>query len=281
MIKPLILTTGLLLIISLPVRAADPPDADDQPLWEFKLVGFGQSFPAYPSSTDQNLTLLPLPVPVYHGKFLRFGESLEDLAEGRLLRSDRVDLSLSISAEFPANSNDVTGRRGMPDLDFLLEGGPEMRIRLEGDRDESRELNLSLQLRAAVSTDGQDTRGRGFVFNPELEYRARDLLGSRNEWRFRVSPTWATSDFMDFSYGVPPEFATPARPAYAASSGYVNTEFLVGLNRKITDRLEFRGSLRLWLNKGSANEASPLYRRDVNTGIRLALFWTAWQSKPR
>ena len=84
---------------------------------------------------------------------------------------------------------------------------------------------------------------------------------------------------MDFSYGVAPEFETVDRPAFEARSGYLNTEFLFGVNRQITERLEFRGSVRLWLNNGAANRESPLYQDDINHGIRLALFWTAWQSK--
>ncbi len=77
------------------------------------------------------------------------------------------------------------------------------------------------------------------------------------------------------------EFADIGRPAFDARSGYLNTEFLFGLNRQITDRLEFRGSVRLWVNNGAANRDSSLYQRDINHGIRLALFWTAWPRDPR
>lgn len=269
----------LFLLSSSLVRAQETPAEDDQPLWEFKLVPFAQNFPSYPGSRDQNLTVLPLPVPVYHGKFLRFGQDLEDLAEGRLFSNDRYDLSLSVSAQFPADSVDLSGRDGMPDLDFLFEAGPELIVRLRGDEEADRELKLSLQARAAISANGFDTKGRGFVFNPEIEYLARNLWGENNEWRLRVSSTWASSDYADFSYGVAPEFETVDRPAFEARSGYLNTELLFGLNRQITERLEFRGSVRLWLNNGAANRDSPLYQDDINHGIRLALFWTAWQSK--
>lgn len=272
---------GSLLVLGLPAWGQDSDAEPEPPLWEFKLVGFSQNFPAYPASSDQNLTVLPLPVPVYHGKFLRFGQDLEDLAEGRLFSSDRVDLSLSMSAQFPADSEDLSGREGMPDLDFLFEAGPQLIVRLQGSPESERELRLSLQARAAISAAGFDTKGRGFVFNPEIEYLARDLWGKRNEWRLRLSSFWATAEYMDFSYGVAPEFATGERPAFEARSGYLNTELLFGLNRQITDRLEFRGSVRLWVNNGAANRNSPLYQDDINHGIRLALFWTAWQSGKR
>lgn len=271
----------LLLLAAAHVQAEETADSNLPGLWGIRLVAFGQDFPAYPSSSEQNLTLLPIPYPVYRGKILRFGEDLEDIANSRILNGDRVKLSIGLNASFPEDSDKLSVRTDMPDLDFLVEAGPELKIALKGGPDEDRELKLSLQVRWAVSLDGLDLKGRGFIFNPELEYLARDLLGPRIELRFRVAPAWATRDYMNYFYGVAPEFATSSRPRFDASSGYLNTEFLVGLNRKITDRLEFRGSLRLWVNKGAANDASPLYQRDYDRGIRLALFWTAWESKRR
>lgn len=276
-----IMTCVLLCLLATEVNAEEVADEALPGLWGIRLVAFGQNFPAYPSSSDQNLTLLPLPYPVYRGKIFSFGEDLEDIANGQILSTQRFNLSVGLSANFPESSENLSGRTGMPDLDFLIEAGPELSVALSGQPEDDRELVLALQLRAAVSMKELDANGRGFVFSPELEYLVRDFWDSKSELRFRVSPTWATSDYTDFFYGVDPEYATPDRPSFDAASGYVNTEFLVGLNRKITDRLEFRGSIRLWVNKGSANEASPLYQRDYDHGIRLALFWTAWESKRR
>tara|TARA_R110002096_G_scaffold86020_5_gene198346 strand:+ start:10181 stop:11020 length:840 start_codon:yes stop_codon:yes gene_type:complete len=278
--KQLFATTIALCLCSA-AFAQNGDDAGQQSLWEFQVVGFAQSFPAYPSSADQNLTILPLPFPVYRGKFLRFGEDLENLARGKILDSERINFSVGVSASFPEDSNKLDRRQGMPDLDFLLEAGPELKILLAGTPDEDRELNLSLQLRAAATLDGLDTKGRGIIFNPELEYRVRNFMSPRNELRFRASSTWASDKYMDYFYGVAAEFATPDRPLFEANAGYLNTELLLGLNRKISERLEFRGSLRLWVNKGAENNTSPLFQRDYDTGIRLALYWTAWQSKPR
>ena len=276
-----IMACTLLSLFATQLNAEEISNEDLPPLWGLRLVAFGQNFPAYPSSSDQNLTLLPIPYPLYRGKFLSFGEDLEDLANGQLLKANRVNLSVGLSASFPESSDNLSGRAGMPDLGFLIEAGPELELTLRGGPDEDRELSLSLQLRGAVSMDGFDATGRGVVFNPELEYLARHFLDSKTELRLRVSSAWATSDYTNFFYGVDPEFATPDRPSFDAESGYLNTEFLVGLNRKISSRLEFRGSVRLWVNKGAANDASPLYQRDYDRGIRLALFWTAWESKRR
>jgi hypothetical protein len=256
--------------------------SEDLPrLWGLRLVAFGQSFPAYPSSSSQNITMLPIPYPVYRGKILRFGEDMDTIANSQLVSGNRVKLSLGVSASFPEDSDKLSGRAGMPDLDFLVEAGPELKLTLSGSADDDRELLLSLQARGAVSMDGFDATGRGFVFKPELEYLHRHFVDSKTELRFRVAPTWGTSDYANFFYGVDPGFATADRPSFDAASGYLNTEILVGVNRQISSRLEFRGSVRLWANKGSANNASPLYQRDYDRGIRLAIFWTVWESKRR
>jgi len=281
MIALRIMACLLLSVFATHLSAEEVADESLPGLWGIRLVAFGQNFPAYPSSSEQNLTILPIPYPVYRGKVFSFGQDLDEIANGQILSTNRINLSVGLNASFPESSDNLSARAGMPDLDFLVEAGPELNFALKGGPDDKRELLLSLQIRGAASIDGLDATGRGVAFNPELEYLVRDVFDSKTELRFRISPTWGTSDYTDFFYGVAPEYSTPDRLSYDAASGYVNTEFLLGLNRKITDRWEFRGSVRLWVNKGSANEFSPLYQRDYNHGIRLALFWTAWESKRR
>jgi hypothetical protein len=105
-------TTATLLLPVAPLRAEETAAADRAPLWELRLVAFGKTFPAYPSSTDQNITLLPIPVPIYRGKFLRFSEGLEDLASGRVLDRDHLKLSIGLSSSFPEDSDALSIRTG-------------------------------------------------------------------------------------------------------------------------------------------------------------------------
>ena len=274
-----LIATGLLLAATTIGASESEEEEEGLPLWEMGGVAFGQVFPAYPGAGDQNLTLLPLPYPIYRGGRLRFGEDFDNIAEGRLIKRDRVKLDLSFNANFPSDSKDIDVREGMPDLDFLVEVGPEVKIKLTENTERRSELLLNLPLRAAISLDGFNSTGRGFVFGPELEYKIDEYLSPRNELSLRWSPSWATRDYMDFFYTVPPEFETAVRPAYEASSGYLTSEFKIGLKRQITDRLRFIGSARVWVNSGAANENGPLFVDDVNWGIRAALIWTFWKSK--
>ena len=54
----------LLWLAAAQLHAEETADEDLPGLWGIRLLAFGQDFPAYPSSSDQNLTILPLPYPV-------------------------------------------------------------------------------------------------------------------------------------------------------------------------------------------------------------------------
>jgi len=145
---------------------------DEQPsLWELRLAAFGQHAPVYPGSEDPNVTLLPIPIPVYRGSFLNFGENLDQVARGEITETRRLRLGVDLDFTFGEDSADIPVRRGMPDLDFMLEIGPELEIKLDNRTPEQGEFFLAFQLRAGVSFDGVDPSSQGFLLNPELEYR--------------------------------------------------------------------------------------------------------------
>ncbi len=261
--------------------AAQPADDEDLPLWEFRFAAFGRYAPAYPGSAKHNLTVLPLPYPVYRGARLRFGEDFDAFAEGRVVRRPRVRLDINFNVNFGEDSDDLAVRRGMPDLDHVLEVGPELEINLNNREAVDGQFLLAFQLRAAISFDGGSTSGRGIAFNPELEYRLDQAFGTRNDWSFRFKPSWASEDYADYYYEVGPEFATLERSSYDASSGYIGSELRVGLERQISERLRFDGSAKLWINSGAKNRASPLFQDDHSVGVQAAFIWTLGASERR
>jgi outer membrane protein len=259
--------------------AGDPEE--ELALWEFRLAAFGRSAPAYPGADESDTTILPIPVPVYRGSFLRFGENLDQVARGEIVETERVRVGLDLDFTFGEDSEDIAVRAGMPDLDFMLELGPEVEVRLDGLNPEHGAFFLALQLRAAVSFDDLDPSSRGFLMNPEFEYRRDGLFGGDNLLSLRFKPTWASEDYMDYYYEVAPAFVTPGRPAYDATSGYLGTRFTAALTRQINDRLTFGVSASYHLFKHAENEASPLFQRDSGKSLQAALVWTLAESERR
>lgn len=259
--------------------ATEPTDAPA--LWEFRLAGFGRYAPVYPGADESDLTLLPIPIPVYRGSFLSFGENLDQVARGDITETPRMRLGIDLDFTFGEDSNDIAVRRGMPDLDFMIEIGPELEVRLSDRTPEQGAYFLALQLRAGVSLDGLSTSSRGYSFSPEFEYRQEQAFGGDNLLSLRFRPTWASEDFMDYYYEVDPRFATAARPAFDARSGYLGSKFTAALTRQINEKLVLGVSASYYLHSGAENDLSPLYQSDSGASIQVALVRTLAESKRR
>lgn len=274
---------GFLACTLLPgsLHAQDTDAANAPALWEFRLAAFGRSSPTYPAADKNNLTLLPLPIPVYRGSFLNFGENLDQVARGELSETQRMRLGIDLNFSFGEDSADIPVRAGMPDLNFLLELGPELEVKLDSRTPEQGEFFLALQLRAGVSFDGLDATSRGFLINPELEYRRNQVFGGDNLLSLRWKPTWASEPFMDYYYEVEPAFATPERPAYDAAAGYLGSKLTAALTSQITEKLVFGVSASYYLNGSAENELSPLFRQNSGASIQAALIWKLWESERR
>ena len=102
---------------------ATPALSEEKPLWEAG-PGIGPlRFPDYRGSDEASLYPVPLPYFVYRGDILRADR---DGVRGRLFNREYAELSVSVSGTIPVQSEDNTARRGMPDLDYLVELGPRL-----------------------------------------------------------------------------------------------------------------------------------------------------------
>ncbi len=277
---PHLCALAALLLPALTRAAATPPDEPaDDPLWEVRLAGFGSYGQAYPAAEDSQLNVVPLPFPIYRGKFLRVGDDTEKPVRTRIFRRDRIKLDIDFGLNFPVDSDEVDVRNGMPDLDLLAEAGPELEVQftnqlLGGD------LFLALQARGAVSLDGLDPSWRGMVFSTEFKHK-RQLFSQRTELLTRLTPEWGSNDYMDFFYTVDPAFATASRPAYQARSGYLGTKLSFVLAHDFTREFEIRTGVRFGFYGGAANRNSPLFANDTTTVAYVAFLWKFWESDRR
>jgi hypothetical protein len=253
------------------------PSQSGPPLWEFGLAAYGRYGPAYPASEDSQLDVIPLPYPIFRGKILRMGDDTDKPVRTHLFRRDRIKLDLDFGINFPANSNDIKVRTGMPDLDVLLEMGPELEFQFAPEPFGGK-MFLALQARGAASVDGLNPDWRGAVYSAEFKF-ARPFQAS--EFILKLTPEWASEDYMDFFYGVASAYATPERPGYQAGSGYLGTRLSLTLRHAITRQFDIVGGLRFGFYQGSANANSPLFTQDTTVGAMVALVWKFWASERR
>lgn len=280
MISKIVTRFVTLLCLVLPIMAAADDSAGEpeaKPLWEFALAGYGLYGPVYPGSAQSEGNFLPLPFPIYRGKFLRLGEDSDKPIRGRLFRSDRVHLDLDMDFNFGSKSQDIDARIGMPDLDPLIELGPELELKFTNQPLRNGNIFMALQMRGAVSLDGLSPDWRGLSFSPELRY-VRHLEKEGSRLKLRITPSFATQEYMKYYYQVDPEFANAQRPAYQASSGYLGTTLGLSVHHPLTDAFEVRAGVRIGLLQGARNEASPLFTDDTTQSVYVAFLYKFWAS---
>jgi hypothetical protein len=105
----------------------------------------------------------------------------------------------------------------MPQLAPSVEVGPSLDYRMnEGDH---WVLRARLPVRAAISSDG--ARWVGAVVAPHLRWDYDQKLGRSDLYYLAtLGGLWGSSEYHQYYYGVATQYATAARPAYDASSGY-------------------------------------------------------------
>jgi len=249
-----------------------------EPLWEVALASYIRSGPAYPASEETQTDVIPLPFPIYRGKFLRVGDSNEKPITARMFRRDRIKLDLDFGLNLPVDSDDIDAREGMDDLDLLFEIGPELELQFVENL--PGEFFLGLQFRGAWSFDAVNPEWRGTVYSAEFkhEYPRRD---TKTKLVTRLTPEYANTPYMRFFYGVANEFATPDRPAYDAKGGYLGTRLNFSFRHQLSKQFELRTGMRFGFYHGAKNEDSPLFTTKTTEEVYFAFLWKFWESKRR
>jgi outer membrane scaffolding protein for murein synthesis (MipA/OmpV family) len=271
-----LLTSTAALAQTLPSMDEVATQAFERPKWEAGLAAVSVSTPAYPASDDRRQIALPVPYFAYRGRVLRTSE--EDSRLRRQL-TPHVEIGFSGGGALSSNSSQSKAREGMPDLDWLIELGPNLRLGFDGPTPQSR-VHLDLPVRAAISL-GSGLHSRGYLFAPELAYVSEQFVNGRLSLRLAVGADFATEKLHDYFYAVAPQYATSERPAYDADAGYMGASLGVRATYQLTR--SFRGfvALRYFNFSGSANEDSPLFERDESYSSVLGFTWSFWQSKQR
>jgi outer membrane scaffolding protein for murein synthesis (MipA/OmpV family) len=245
------------------------------PLWEVGGFAGTLSSPAYPASTERMGRTLVLPYFIYRGE--RFSVDRDGI-EARLRLAPNYELDLGVSGSFPATSNDIAARQGMPDLGTLLEFGPRLKVKLPSPGPGLR-LGLDLPLREVFEVSG-GTRGQGLVFEPTL---VLDMANVGGGWSLsaKAGLTWGDQQINQYFYGVSPAYATATRPVFDAQSGLMSARASLGTSKSLSPDVRVFGYARMDYYGLSANTASPLHLQNSSPSLGLGLTWTLGRSEAR
>ena len=265
-----------LTLIVVSASAVAQTQAESKPVWEVGAFVGAISGPAYPGAEDRTNRVLPLPYFIYRGTTLR---AEQGSVGARLIKTPLLEFDLGFNAALAASSKDVKIRAGMPDLAYLFEVGPRVRLNLARPTDDSL-IRLDLPLRGVVSVDGKGFSGRGATFAPELSYDKRNIGYG---WGLNVSASAIVGSrgFNEYLYGVAPIYSTLSRPQYTAKSGLVTTRLTATVSNRLTpDALVFAFA-RLDESSNAANRESPLFRKKTGATIGVGLAYTLFRSQAK
>jgi outer membrane protein len=245
------------------------------PLWE--VGGFAGSLtgPAYPASTERLNRNLVLPYFIYRGE--RFSVDRDGI-DARLRLAPNYELDLGVSGSFPAMSDGISVRQGMPDMGTLLEFGPRLKVKLPSPGPGMR-LGLDLPLREVFEVSG-GTRGQGLVFEPSM---ALDMANVGGGWSMtaKFGLIWGDQQINQYFYGVAPAYATALRPAFEAQSGLMSARASLSASKSLNPDVRLFGYARMDYFGLSANTASPLHLQNSSPSMGLGLTWTLGRSEAR
>lgn len=277
------LTVGLAR--SLPAVAAEPgemaatatassTEREQLPLWELGVAAAAVRVPDYPGADRDRLRVLPIPYGIYRGKTLRADD---EGVRSRYRFSPSVELDLSFGGALPANSSGNSAREGMPDLDLLLELGPQLSFVLAKPvRGVS--WRLALPMRGVFSTDFGSFHSRGILFAPELSYNRTRVAGSAWTSGISLGSSIGTAPLTRYFYEVAPEYARVGRPAYEVRGGYLESSLTASLSRTFGKNLTVFTFGRASSLQGSANADSPLLRDDLNLTLGMGFTYSLRRS---
>jgi len=272
---------GLVFVEAAHAQSSDIPDiqADDpqRPKWEAGIAGVALTTPDYPASDHYQQLALPVPYFVYHGRVFRSDEQGSRL---RRALTPNIELSMSGGGALSTDSSDSGAREGMPDLDYLLELGPNLKMSFEAPGTESRFV-INLPVRGVISLGGSGADWRGALFAPEFAYQEQRLMDGPLSLRVSLAIEYSSTLLQRYFYEVEPQYVTADRPAYQADAGLLDASLGARLSMPLSPNIRGFVSVRYYRYGGAANEDSPLYRDDNGYTAVIGFSWTLLRSRER
>ena len=247
-----------------------PVSAQDKPYWELGAGAAAISFPDYVGSDNRNNWLLPIPYVVYRSARV---EVDRDSVSGKLFESDRLKLELSLGGSLPVDSDDNDERRGMPDLDPILEFGPALTYEMYRIPSSKDRILFELPIRTVIASDLKSIDYVGWTSNPTLKYEGKRYVNDAS-WKLEagIGPLFGNRRYHDYFYQVESRFATPERPAFEVSGGFGGWRASLGFSRR-EGHLWYGGFVR-YINIADAEfSASPLVKTEHAVMGGMALAW--------
>src|SRR5512136_2424750 len=132
----------------------------EKPLWELGAGLVVLRLPDYRGSDENRYYVLPFPYLIYRGDILRVDR---ERISGRIFKTDRLLLVVSLYGSVPVDSSTNRARSGMTDLDPTFEIGPSLEIRLLENKQDRYKFSANLPVRAVFAVSSSSLYREGIA----------------------------------------------------------------------------------------------------------------------
>ena len=217
--------------------------------WEIGAALAALQIPLYPGSADHRQYLLPLPYLKVRSEFLDVDQGIR----AKLFRGTRIRLSMSADLGVPVRSKDSLVRKGMPNLDTVVQFGPLLEINMAGSREGPWDLRFELPARIAIASDIKSVHNLGWIYEPRFSYETYRSSSTGFFWKITA-------------------FSTATRPEFTSGSGYGGS-FADIIASWREDELIYWSYLRYQNLAGAVFENSPLVEQKNYYFLGVGITW--------
>ncbi len=236
--------------------------------WEIGAGAAAIDIPLYPGSKQNDQLVIPFPLLRIQSDYFEIDEGVR----GFFYESPSIRLNISGDLGIPFNSSDSDIRRGMPDIDTVLQVGPSLEVIFAGGRRQPFEFRLELPVRTAIATDLKHTENIGWIIEPRISYETLRPYKTGFSYQLSTGLRYASQDYHKYYYDVPVAFATPERPSFESESGYSGYFLDIALNWRTEDIIYFAFARYQNLSR-TEYEESPLVEQTDYLAIGVGIIW--------
>jgi outer membrane protein len=247
-----------LLLVSCPAVVAGEvkTEDDENVVWALGLGLGAFEYNLYPGSKQTKRFVLPAPYFTYRSERFEVDRGIKSF----LYHSNVIVIDISADFLLPVDSDDSAVRKGMPDLDFMMQLGPSLEFKLNAEHKNYFDIRFELPLRAAFVTDIHSLENIGYLIEPRFSFDHKRSASTGLSHKATIGLKFATQQYFAYYYDVAPEYATADRPAYNSSAGFGGSFFDYRITYKKSDFVYWM-FWRYQSLRGAEFEDSPLVEK--------------------
>ena len=227
----------------------------------------------YPGAKETSRLILPVPYFTFRSPKFEIDRGIKSF----LYHSEKIVIDISADFGLPADSDDTLARKGMPDLDFMVQLGPSLEFLLNDKNKNYFDVRFEIPVRVAYATDFRDIENIGYLFEPRFSFNHRRLAKTGLSHKATLGLKFATQDFHSYYYDVAPEFSTATRPAFKSDAGFGGSFVKYRISYKSTTKSSsnfvYWAFLRYQSLRGAQFEDSPLVLKDDYYFAGIGFAW--------